>query len=56
MTSAQLGVDSQNAHEALGLYQRHGFEVVRSSSEWHKPLAEGADHGDQVGRAAGSAG
>jgi mycothiol synthase len=43
MTSAQLGVDSQNANEALGLYRRHGFEVVRSSSEWHKPLAEQAD-------------
>jgi ribosomal protein S18 acetylase RimI-like enzyme len=39
MTSAQLGVDSQNANEALTLYQRHGFEVTRSSSEWHKPLA-----------------
>ncbi len=56
MTSAQLGVDSQNANEALGLYRRHGFEVVRSSSEWHKPLAEAADGGDQVGPAAGSPG
>lgn len=38
MTSAQLGVDSQNANEALTLYRRHGFEIERSSSEWHKPL------------------
>ena len=38
MTSAQLGVDSQNANEALTLYRRHGFEAERSSSEWHKPL------------------
>jgi ribosomal protein S18 acetylase RimI-like enzyme len=38
MTSAQLGVDSENPHQALGLYERHGFRVVRSASEWHKPL------------------
>jgi GNAT superfamily N-acetyltransferase len=40
MTSAQLGVDSENEHAALTLYQRHGFEVVRSSSEWHRPLPD----------------
>ena len=39
MTSAQLGVDSENANDAEGLYERHGFRVVRSSSEWHRPLA-----------------
>ena len=38
MTSAQLDVDSENANDALSLYQRHRFEVDRSSSEWHKPL------------------
>jgi GNAT superfamily N-acetyltransferase len=38
MTSAQLGVDSQNPYQALTLYERHRFEVVRSDSEWHKPL------------------
>lgn len=38
MTSAQLGVDSENPNQALGLYQRHGFVVQRSSTEWHKPL------------------
>lgn len=38
MTSAQLGVDSQNPNDALTLYRRHRFEPVRSSSEWHKPI------------------
>jgi hypothetical protein len=38
MTSAQLGVDSQNPNDALTLYRRHRFEPVRGSSEWHKPL------------------
>ena len=38
MTSAQLGVDSQNEHRALSPYERHRFEVDRSASEWHKPL------------------
>ncbi|MEA2026498.1 MAG: GNAT family N-acetyltransferase [Chloroflexota bacterium] len=38
MTSAQLGVDSENPFHALTLYQRHRFEVVRSASEWHKTL------------------
>lgn len=39
MTSAQLDVDSQNENAALTLYQRHGFEVDRSATEWHKPLS-----------------
>jgi ribosomal protein S18 acetylase RimI-like enzyme len=56
MTSAQLGVDSENANEALALYRRHGFEVVRSSSEWHKPMAQGADGGGKVALTAGSPG
>jgi GNAT superfamily N-acetyltransferase len=38
MTSAQLGVDSQNAYQAFDLYERHGFRTVRGMSEWHKPL------------------
>jgi ribosomal protein S18 acetylase RimI-like enzyme len=38
MTSAQLDVDSENANQAQGLYERHGFVVDRSASEWHKPL------------------
>jgi GNAT superfamily N-acetyltransferase len=38
MTAAQLGVDSQNPNEALTLYERHRFEVIRSTTEWHKPM------------------
>ena len=38
MTSAQLGVDSQNENRALALYERHRYVVDRSASEWHKPL------------------
>lgn len=38
MTSAQLDVDSENSNQALTLYERHGFRVDHSSSEWHKPL------------------
>ncbi len=38
MTAAQLHVDAENANRALALYERHGFTVTRSSSEWHKPL------------------
>ena len=40
MTSAQLGVDSQNQNQALTLYERHRYAVDRSASEWHKPLEE----------------
>ena len=39
MTSAQLDVDTRNAHGALTLYERHGFRAERSETEWHKPLA-----------------
>jgi len=38
MTSAQLHVDAENANQALTLYERHGFAVASSSSEWHKRL------------------
>jgi ribosomal protein S18 acetylase RimI-like enzyme len=41
MTSAQLGVDSQNENQALTLYERHRFVVDRSSGEWHKPIDDG---------------
>ena len=36
MTSAQLHVDSENANQALTLYEGHRFELASSSSEWHK--------------------
>ena len=38
MTSAQLHVDAVNPNQALSLYERHGFGVHSSSSEWHKPM------------------
>ena len=38
MTSAQLHVDSANSNQALSQYERHGFAVHSSSSEWHKSL------------------
>lgn len=39
MTSAQLGVDSENENQALTLYERHRYAVDHSASEWHKSLA-----------------
>lgn len=38
MTSAQLGVDSQNPYQALTLYERHRFATVRTGSEWTRVL------------------
>ena len=38
MTSASLGVDSENANAALHLYESCGFVRVRSSTAWRKPL------------------
>jgi ribosomal protein S18 acetylase RimI-like enzyme len=38
ITAAQLGVDSENPHQALTLYQQHRFEVLRTTTEWHKPM------------------
>jgi GNAT superfamily N-acetyltransferase len=38
MTSAQLGVDTQNPNDALSLYRRHRFEPAHTETEWHKPL------------------
>ncbi len=38
MDGAQLHVDAENSNQALTLYERHGFHVTRSSSEWHKPM------------------
>lgn len=39
MTSAGLGVDSDNPNGALGLYTRTGFEVDLRSTAYRKPLA-----------------
>jgi mycothiol synthase len=38
MTSAQLEVDTANPHEALSLYERHGFRPHGTTTEWRKPL------------------
>jgi mycothiol synthase len=38
MTSAQLGVDTENPNDAPALYRRHRFESVQTETEWHKPL------------------
>lgn len=38
MTSAQLGVDTENPNDALSLYRKHRFEPVHTETEWHKPL------------------
>lgn len=39
MTSAQLGVDSENPYQALTLYERHRFKTVRTGSEWTRVIA-----------------
>jgi mycothiol synthase len=43
MTSAYLGVDSENEHGAVHLYERCGFERVRSNTYWRKPLVLAGD-------------
>jgi len=39
MTSAALGVDADNPHDALRLYERLGFVVDQRAAAWRKPLA-----------------
>ncbi|MEX1156889.1 MAG: GNAT family N-acetyltransferase, partial [Chloroflexota bacterium] len=38
MTSASLGVDVENPHGALGIYERAGFRVARRERVYRKPL------------------
>jgi ribosomal protein S18 acetylase RimI-like enzyme len=38
MTQSALGVDTQNLHGALRLYESMGFEVVKQSATYRKPL------------------
>lgn len=38
MTTAGLGVDAENAHGALGVYESVGFAVARSGRVYRKPL------------------
>jgi mycothiol synthase len=42
MTSAALGVDSENPTGALGLHERVGFVVEKTSTLYRKPLTAGA--------------
>jgi len=43
MTSACLGVDSENQNAAVHLYESCGFERTRSNTYWHKPLVLGEE-------------
>lgn len=38
MTSAGLGVDAENPHGALGVYEVSGFQVARTDRVYRKPL------------------
>jgi len=38
LTSASLGVDSTNPHEAVHLYESLGFRVTARATAWHKPF------------------
>ena len=38
MTSARLGVDAENPHGALGLYESLGFGVVKRGMNYRKPM------------------
>ena len=42
LTSAGLGVDADNANEALRLYTECGFEVTMRSTAYRKPMVPGA--------------
>lgn len=43
MTTAGLGVDAENPHGALGVYQSAGFAVARSGRVYRKPLVPATD-------------
>jgi ribosomal protein S18 acetylase RimI-like enzyme len=43
MTTAGLGVDAENPHGALGVYQSVGFAVARSGRVYRKPLSPATD-------------
>ena len=38
MTTAGLGVDAENPHGALGMYESVGFSVARTERVYRKPL------------------
>ena len=43
MTSAALGVDTENPNDALRLYEGCGFVAVRGSTVWRKPFEESTE-------------
>ncbi len=43
-TTAYLGVDTDNSHRALALYEACGFVVVSTSISYRKPLSGTEDH------------
>lgn len=43
MTTAGLGVDAENPHGALGVYESVGFAVARSGRVYRKPLSPATD-------------
>jgi mycothiol synthase len=40
MEDAMLGVDSENANGALGLYERLGFEIHRRAAAYRRPIGD----------------
>jgi len=42
VTTAALGVDSENVNDALGLYESSGFRVASSTTAYRKPFPERA--------------
>ena len=43
IAEAALGVDADNPHGALGLYESLGFVPVQRATAWHKPLEIAAE-------------
>jgi ribosomal protein S18 acetylase RimI-like enzyme len=40
MRDAMLGVDSENANGALGLYERLGFVIHRRAAAYRRPIGD----------------
>ncbi|TMB84397.1 MAG: GNAT family N-acetyltransferase [Chloroflexi bacterium] len=49
MTSARLGVDAENPHGALGIYEGLGFSVVERGRIYRKPLSPAPAHPEARG-------
>jgi mycothiol synthase len=48
LRSAALGVDAQNANEALGLYESCGFRMASSTTAYRAPIGPRSGHGAYV--------